>query len=289
MRYIHVKLWLMTYFNKDTQSVLSQKQTINSTVSQTAIKSLAVIGLITLIMAGIMLAVYMVRFVPSVIGGFESSTVYLSGIISSNTTRNNLTVVPQTTIPFSKEAPKKGSSLFATSTNENKIKSTKPIQDKHVSNHTWAGKGKKITTQLYGVNGNSAKPTSKYYGLPDLVTTITSVGYIVSTSTNTFVKSTIIPPHKQVEVKFRIMNKGTNVTGPWSFEIHLPTEVNSIYPSKIIKSLAPGQPEDFIVHFTNAQVGVNRKIEIVADPNVKVKELHKKNNIASVNITILKN
>ncbi len=259
-----------------------------------ATKSLAIVGFITLVIAGVLLAVYMARFIPSITGALESGTAYMSAILSPRQNQSNLTVIPQTTLPFSKNI---GGALGqpATSTVQKTThtitKKTSP--EKHISHtrkHTrWYATGKKTTYQIYPRGKQSTTTAPKYYGLPDLATTITAVGYLTGTSTSSFVVSNTIPAHTQVAVKFKIMNQGTNVSGPWNLEIHIPTELNSTYPSKTIKSLLPGQPEDFMVHFTNAIAGANKKIIVIADPKNKIKESNEKNNSASVSITVLGN
>ncbi len=271
----------MTIFTEKAPTKPNQQQ-ITSNTSQIALKSLAVIGFIALIIAGILLAIYTARFMPSITGAFESGTAYMSGILLPQPQKNKLTVIPQTTV----------SSDNAVATSTKKL-STKTVNKPTIANNTnkpisWRAE-KKITNQLYPTGGQTVATTTSYYGLPDLATTITAVGYLTGTSTDNFIASNTIPAHAQVAVKFRVINQGTNVTGRWSLEIHIPTELNSIYQSKMIQSLLPGQPEDFIVHFTNAIAGTNKKITVTVDPKNQIKESNKKNNSATVGITILGN
>ncbi|HEC94155.1 MAG TPA: hypothetical protein ENI56_02165 [Candidatus Kaiserbacteria bacterium] len=286
----------MTFFTK-TSSTPTDQQQGEFIISQPILKSLAIVGFSALVIAGIALAIYMARFAPFVIGTFESGTAYMSAILTPQPSQSNLTVVPQTTLPFGKKTGGNTGEVIgqlATSTKQKTSHTTgKKTASKKISqvhrNAQWHTTGKKTTYQIYPHGKQGATTVPKYYGLPDLATTITAVGYLTSSSTNSFVVSNTIPAHAQVAVKFRITNQGTNVTGPWNLEIHIPTELNSIYQSKTIKSLVPGQPEDFMVHFTNAIAGTNEKIIVVADPKNQVKESNEKNNSASVGITILKN
>ncbi len=265
----------MTILNKDSQLT-------ESTKSKIVVQILAIVGFITLIGAGIMFAVYSARFTPSIIGTFESGTAYIHGTFFKNTKQTNLTIVPQQTkLPFKKKSDNniKNYSTTKNTRNLSVKKSTKNVQ--------WHA-GKETGSKLYPL-GTHTITAPKYYGLPDLVTTIMSVGYLNGTSTSSFIKTLVIPAHMQVAVKFRVVNQGTNITGPWNLEIHIPTELNFIYSPKTIKSLLPGQPEDFIVHFTNAIAGANKKITIIADPKNLIKELKENNNSSSVSVTILGN
>ena len=287
----------MAIFNMETKSAQPGKQREVLTTPQTALKSLAIVGFSTLVVAGIAIAVYMARFTPFVIGTFESGTAYMSAILSPHPSQSNLTVVPQTSLPFGKETGGNTGGItrqLATSTKQKTAHITeKETVSKKIShahrNTQWHTTGKKTTYQIYPNGKQSVATVTKQYGLPDLATTIITVGYLTSSSTSSFVVGNIIPAHKQVAVKFRVMNQGTNITGPWNLEIHIPTELDSTYQSKTIESLVPGQPEDFMVHFTNATPGANKKITVVADPKNQVRESNEKNNSASVGITILGN
>ncbi len=284
----------MTIFNNNLKPDVQPSKSI---ISQAVMRGLAIVGFITLVVAGIMFAIYVARFTPSVVGTLESGTAYITNIVFQKTKQNELTIVPQhTTLPFSKNNSKKSGETinqpvhYKTQTVRS-LTVKKSTQKQHYSratqNRRWRT-SKETTNQLYPA-GKTKATTPKYYGLPDLITTITAVGYLTGTSTSSFVSSNTIPPHKQVAVKFRVMNQGTNITGPWNLEIHIPTELNFIYAPKIIKSLLPGQPEDFMVHFTNAISGTNKKITIIADPKNLIKESKENNNSASVSVTILGN
>ncbi len=257
-------------------------------ISQNILYVFSTIGFVVVIIGGILLAVYTSRFIPSVFTSFETATVYMSNIISHKTP-NKLVIVPQdirinfgntassTVATTTKTAQKNDTSdtKKATATKTNKIHKT-----------SWSANNT-ISNQIYSNGAKNKKIIQHYYGLPDLAVTMTAYGYLNGTSTSSFVASAVIPAHMQVAVKFRVTNKGTNVTGPWHLTIHIPTEINSVYLSGTLQSLLPGQPEDFIVHFTRAIPGANKKITVNVDPDNTIKESDENNNTFSINVTVL--
>lgn len=252
-------------------------------ISQNILYVFSTIGFVVVIIGGILLAVYTSRFIPSVFTSFETATVYMNNIISHKTP-NNLVVVPQDIrINFRNTA----SSTVATTTKTAQKNDTSNTKKATETNKTSWSANNPISNQIYSNGAKNKKIIQHYYGLPDLAVAMTAYGYLNGTSTSSFVASAVIPAHMQVAVKFRVTNKGTNVTGPWHLTIHIPTEIDSVYSSRTLKSLLPGQPEDFIVHFTHAIPGANKKITVNVDPDNTIKESDKNNNTFSINVTVL--
>lgn len=255
----------------------------NTSSRQAVINGLAVAGFIALIAVGIWLAVYSTRFVPTVVGRIGSAAVYLGSVFTPASTTPSLTVVPtaSTTIPFGDETP--ATTTEATSTPK-KIEvieipstaATLPATTKPIVPATTAGKTATSTAIIPA-------------GLPDLMVKITSVGYLTTNSTDSFVANTTAPAGTRPAVSFTIKNIGTNVTGAWTFSSSIPTQTSYIFTSPEQQSLASGDSIDYTMGFDQAMIGANQPILITVNPEHKIIESTEKNNTASTTITILGN
>jgi subtilase family serine protease len=130
-------------------------------------------------------------------------------------------------------------------------------------------------------------PTGTPYGLPDLTTSITAVGYLATTSADSFVASATVPAGSRPAVRFTIKNTGTNVTGSWRFSASIPTQTAYIFQSQPQQSLAPGDSIDYTLGFDQANRGSNQTISVTANFDNAVAESNKNNNSASAAVTIL--
>ncbi|MEK7515838.1 MAG: hypothetical protein AAB555_02845, partial [Patescibacteria group bacterium] len=168
---------------------------------QAAINGLAVVGFVALVAAGIWLAIYSTRFVPTVVNRIGSAAVYL-GSVFTPADEPALSVVPNptasTTISF-------GNASSTVSTNTTS-KVTAPAKPKPAA--TTPGEKTDGTYQI----GGTANVLS---GLPDFSITIVAVGYLATTSADSFVATSTVPSGSRSAVKFTIKNVGTNVSGQW--------------------------------------------------------------------------
>lgn len=251
-------------------------------IRKAAINGLAVFGFITLITLGIMLAVYSTRFVPPVVDRVGAAAVFLGSVFTSNS-EPNLSVVPttiaSTTIPFNE-----ASSTVST----NKI-SAPSIPPKKIT--TTAGNE---TSGVFQISGTSTTPV--FSGLPDFVVNINAIGYLETTSADSFIATSTIRSGNRPAISFTVKNIGTNVTGPWCFSASIPTSVNPIYESSVQQSLNPGDYIDYKLGFDQAISGTDKMISITAnisDPSNpatcshKVTESNSNNNSASAKVTII--
>lgn len=266
----------------------------DSVVPYAALQGLAIVGFITLVIAGIWLAVYAARFVPASVDGLSTAAVSLSHIFTPTQQPNTLAIVPNaTSTDFS--AVQKTISTTNTNTKVNTgsakpthrvaTNSTKIQHKTRTARHITTRAGKR-TTHTYNISNNTPI-IPKLYGLPDLVTHITAVGYLTSTSTKSFIATSTIPAGTRVAVKFTITNVGTNKTGAWTFTAHIPTHVSYIFNSPTQQSLSPHDHIDYVLGFTQAAAGSNQIISIMANPKHTIAESNFKNNSADMNITIL--
>ena len=242
-------------------------------VRQVAIHGLAVAGFIALVAAGIWLAVYSTRFVPTVVNSFGSAAVYL-GSVFTPANGPTLSVVPNppasTTISFGNTRP--------TTSTSTTTKTTSPAKPKPIA--TTAGEKTSGTYQI-------GTTTNVLSGLPDFSIHITAIGYLATTSAESFVASSTVPSGSRPAVRFTIKNIGTNVAGPWRFSASIPTQSAFLYQSTAQQSLNPGDSIDYTLGFDQAIAGSNKMISITANFDRAVGESNTNNNSASAQLTIL--
>ncbi len=257
-----------------------------STIStrQAAINGLAIVGFVILVGAGIWLAVYSTRYVPTVVNRMGAAAVYL-GSVFTPADGPILSVVPtaSTTISF-------GGASSTTSTGA-KPEPIKPAAATP-TNPAPTTAGEKInTTQQIG--GAAAGTLS---GLPDFITTIDAVGYLTTTSADSFTASSTVPAGSRPAVSFTIKNIGTNVSGLWCFSATIPTQSSYLYQSQPQQSLNPGDSIEYTLGFDQAYRGVDQMISVTANiANTAntgtcartVTESNGDNNSASAKLTIL--
>ena len=242
---------------------------------RTAFTGLAAAGFIALIVAGIGLALYSTRFVPTVVNRAGAAVVYIGSILIPNH-KPALSVIPastaSTTIFFGT-----ASSTVDTSTND---AITTPSSSSEKSS-VIAGEE---TSGTYQISGTA---TQVFSGLSDLVVQISVTGYLQSASTDSFTTSSTVPAGSRPAIRFTIKNIGTNVTGPWRFSASIPTQTTYIYQSPSQQSLNPGDSIDYTLGFDQANAGANQTISITANFDHTAAESDTNNNSASATLTIL--
>ncbi len=250
--------------------------TPSNSTRQTAIYGLAVVGCITLVALGIWLAVYSVRYIPtltSTIDRLGAAAVSLTQVFTPFS-KSTLSVIPvgSTTIPFGTGT----STLSTTSTTPNTSTASTKIN--------WTP-GTPIAITNNETTSPSVPVTPHYSGLPNLAVKITTVGY--KAADGNIIATTTIPANTQIAVKFKVTNIGTNVSGLWAMNIAIPSDGMLGQQSFTIESLAPTQPREFIASFGNITPGSNRTIVITVDPNHQLIESSIANNVATTSVTVL--
>ena len=245
---------------------------------QTMVNSFAVIGFVALIAFGILSAVYSTRFVPRAVDGIDNAAVYLGSLFVPSS-RPSLSVVStaSTTIPFDDAASSSLVLPVASST----IPVTPAPKNKPVSVPTTAGNE---TSGVYQIGGTTTPVLS---GLPDLQTTIDAVGYLATSSADSFIASQTVPAGSRAAVRFTIKNIGTNATGAWKWSASIPTTSNQIYQSSTQQSLNPGDYIDYTIGFDQTNKGSGQMISVSANFDNAVTESTTNNNNASATVTIL--
>lgn len=253
----------------DTEHAYPQRQSVTN--------GLAITGFVALVALGIWLAVYATQFVPSVVGGIGAAAVSLGSVF--NPAPNPSLSVASSSLSSAASDASTTISFGATSTAP-AVSSTGNVSVP--ARVPSAGTPTSETIPL-----GSTTPVAAPSGLPDLQTSITAVGYLATTSADSFVASATVPVGSRPAVKFTIKNIGTNVTGPWRFSASIPTQTAYIFQSDLQQSLAPGDSIDYTLGFDQANRGSNQTISVTANFDNTVGESNKNNNSASASITVL--
>lgn len=247
------------------------EQEIQVSYRPAMINTLAVVGFVTLIGASMWLAAYSTRYVPGVVTRLGTAAVYL-GSVFTPAPGASLSVVPTATSTVIS---------FAEATSTADVDTvTKPVAAKQVAPTA----GQK-TANTYQMNG--ATTTGALTGLPDLIVTINAVGYLTTTSADSFVASSTVPAGSRAAVSFTIKNVGTNASGLWRFSASIPTQTFYLYQSQPQQSLNPGDSIDYTLGFDQANRGASQTISITANFDRGVTESNTDNNSASAKVTIL--
>lgn len=241
---------------------------------QAAIYGLAIFGFITLVGAGILLAVYAARYVPATVSRLNTAAVVFTELFTP-AQKPSMSVVEDapTTIPFGTE------SATTTATNSATTK-----QSSTPSNGAPAKAGEQ-TSAVYTV-GTGVAPQSALFGFSDLSIVITSIGYLESSDPKSFVEGNTVPKNKRPAVKFTVKNIGTNTTGTWRFTANIPTKRDYTFRSPSQQSLAPQESIVYTLGFDQADAGKNQPITITVDSERSVRELNEENNNISARIDI---
>ena len=243
----------------------------NSPSRQAAVSGLAVVGFVALVAAGMWSAVYSTRFVPDVVGRIGSAAVYLGSVF----TPGEATLSVVSTPTASTSTPSSTASSTSTAATTPVLTPTKPI----------AATAGEQTSGAYQIG--VATTTSVQNGLPDFIVKINTIGYLATTSAESFIASTTVPVGSRPAVTFTIKNVGGSPTGSWRFSASIPTQTAYIFQSQPQQSLNPGDSIDYTLGFDQAIPGVDKMISITANFDHAVMESNFNNNDASTKLTII--
>ncbi|MBU6370931.1 hypothetical protein KGQ74_02585 [Patescibacteria group bacterium] len=145
------------------------------------------------------------------------------------------------------------------------------------------------TAQTSNTNSGSrtyaSAPASSYAGLPDLAVSLIATG-IIDPSSGQFIATPYAGANDLPAVKFAVRNIGTNVSGPWTMRLTMPSRTTPIYDAPYQQSIRPGDEMVFTASFDSPVAqGVNTGY-IAIDPLGLVAESNKLNNSLTVNFVI---
>ncbi|MBI2410087.1 hypothetical protein HYV30_03560 [Candidatus Kaiserbacteria bacterium] len=240
----------------------------NIRVNPGVMSGLAIVGFVSLVGAGVWLAVLGARYVPEIVDRTGLAAIYLGSSLDTPPPGTVATTTPP------------GAGLgngSATST----ATSTPPRQ-------TPLGGGGYVAGPRTGTNTLiSGTTTPVLHGLPDLAITIQEVGYLVGPTTDSFIASTTVPVGGRPAVRFTIHNAGTNSTGSWRFSATIPTQTNFVFQSAPQQSLNPGDRIEYTLGFDQPIPGAGRTITLRANFDNAVVESNTVNNVIFAQLTIL--
>lgn len=250
----------------------------DNTPNKAVMNALATVGFIALIGASMWLAVYSsTRYIPSFVTRVGSAAVYLGSVFIPSP-KPGLSVVPTsvatTTIYFGEAS--------STILNETSAHS-KPIVPKQI--RPTAGTK---TNNAYQIGSTTVAMSSAQNGLPDFIVRINAIGYLATSSAESFIASSTVPSGNRPAVRFTIKNIGKGATGQWRFSASIPTQSAYIYQSQLQQSLnSSGDSIDYTLGFDQASSGAGKTISITANFDNSIAESNTNNNTASTTITIL--
>ena len=241
--------------------------------NEAVLRGLAIVGFIALVSLGIWLAIYSARYVPATVGRLGAAAVALTSIFRPGDA--SLVVIPNntgTTTP-----PLENDVDVATSTGST---------DAPSNNNVTPSPGP-ATSGTYPIGGGSSAPLTPS-GLPDFITSVLAVGYLASSTTDSFVATSTVPSRGRAAVKFVIKNVGTNLApAGWRFSASIPTQNAYIFQSPPQQGLNPGDSIEYILGFDQASPGNSQTVSITANFDRLANESNQNNNSASTNLTIL--
>jgi hypothetical protein len=262
-------------------------ETTTSPVRQGAVNGLAVLGFIALVAAGVWLALYSTRYVPAVVSRIGSAAVYIGSVFNSADGNSSLSVVPTTTpattLIFGTPTAPMGTPTAPAAGSANTTGTTQTTSASKPATATNAPTGEKTTTAS-PVNGTATAEPAKLSGLGDLAVSVTTTGYLTTTSTDSFVASTTVPHGDNPAVRFTIKNVGTNYSGTWTFTASIPTYPAFTFTSQPQQSLAPGDSIDYTLGFNQATQGTNQVIKVTIAPGTADSNASNNSATAAVNV-----
>lgn len=236
----------------------------HSPARRAIIGTLAVVGFLTLFLAGVALAIYGARLAPEALSRLNSAAVSLTSLFRS-ADEASLNVVGPSSFPVEDQEPTATST--ASTTPEATGGSSSPVSPAPIVREVLV-------------------PIAPY-GDPDLTVRITDVGYLRSREPESFVSSNEVPDDRRGAVRFTVTNVGTNVSGRWEMEAKLPTSPSLTYDDfGSQRSLNPGDAIDFTLGFDRPRAGDNRVITITVDPERDIRESNEGNNSDSETVDV---
>ena len=139
------------------------------------------------------------------------------------------------------------------------------------------------TTQNDSSSKSTAAPIN-YYGNADLAISIIGTGIIDPTSKQ-FVSTNYAGVNNEIAVKFQVKNIGTNVSGPWTLRLNMPSRTTPSYDS-YQPSIKPGDGIEYVGSFNSpTNQGLNTGY-IIVDPLNALVEPSKNNNDLTVSFNV---
>jgi hypothetical protein len=265
----------------------STHTTSTTTKRSPAVSALAIVGFIALILLGMLLAIYVVRFIPAALSGMGEAAVSLSRVFSPDDGQVEVIDQPATpsdpgvvvTIPIGPETPTEPAPAAPTTPAPSPV-AYQPAAPAYVP-PTYYGTQPPVIVPIQG------QAQASGYGSPDLSVEIMEVGYVTRDgSASTFRESSRVPRGEQGAVKFRISNRGTNESGRYEYEVKVKNDDNRTDTATgRAPSLAAGQSV-ITYAFFDARTSGDADIDIEVDSDNDVRESNERNNTDSDDVSV---
>ena len=169
-----------------------------------------------------------------------------------------------------------GTSFVATTLNSTFIPGDNEASTSETSN--------KDSNKPASPSNKTAAPVQNYYGSSDLSVTLIATG-IIDPISKQFVATNYAGGNDEIAIKFQVKNTGTNVSGPWTLRLTMPSRTTPIYDSNQ-QSIRPGDRIEFVGSFDSpVNIGINTGY-IIADPFNAVSESSEGNNNLTVSFNV---
>ena len=236
--------------------------------------ALATVGFITLIILGIILAIYGARYIPVAFNKLGTAAVSLSSVFTPAEEEEAPAVeVVEPTIPFEPIATSTATSTVVV------VATSSPATNSGGTRAPAAGTPRTVVVPV-------TVPAPAPYGRADLTVDITATGYCSTTNPSSFRASREVPDNEYGGFKFTVRNAGTNVSGRWDMAVELPTSptIKKSYTGQ--RALGPSDRVEYTLCFTEPRSGNNRNIVVRVDSNRDVAESNENNNSDTAQIDI---
>jgi hypothetical protein len=262
----------------------STHTTTTTTKRSPAVSALAIVGFIALILLGMLLAIYAVRFIPAALSGIGEAAVSLSRVFTPDDGQVEVIEQPATpsdpgvvvTIPIGPETPTEPAPAAPTTPAPAAYQPSAPTY---------------VPPTGYGAQPPVIIPIQGQaqtgYGSPDLTVEIMAIGYVTRDgSASTFRESSRVPRGEQGAVKFRLSNRGTNASDRYEYEVKVKNDDNRTDTATgRAPSLAAGQSVITYAYF-DARTSGEAEIDIEVDSGNDVRESNERNNTDSDDISV---
>lgn len=227
-------------------------------------KILSGIGLIVVLAIVVWGGVQIIKFSPSAYSSLSATVIN----ITSRFTPNNETVLVE-------ESEEEGNT------------ETIEIDNKTTKGTINITPGEKTESIIKFSGSDDSATSSDPNGFVDLEVRILETG-IISTTTNEFTATSSVRLSDRVAIRFEVINIGTRSSDSWVFSAVLPTFPIYIFSSQSQQALGPGDKIVFTLGFDSIENKSEGTVTINVDPTGSLAESLKTNNIAKVNISVIK-
>lgn len=264
----------------------SADNTEESKGASTAVKALAVLGIVALLLLGLFFTSRVVANLPeaarSIAAGFVSVTSQFFGADENEEDDDNDVIVVDDN---EDEDTSRDEDEDEEEDNEDEEEITPtPTPNTGGETVTRTRSEYRIVQRPVTTTGSAISDPN---GETDLELTILATGILDRSRNREFVERDEVDENDTVAIKFQVKNVGTKTSDEWWYRAELPTDPNFTYDSEEQLELKPGERMEFILAFTDIEEdGGIAEVEIEIDPSRDLDETTRSNNRETVEINV---